>query len=189
MHIYVPIESVQNVSSYTIWKPETVIEEDTRYKKHCTQDNDTSVPIQSRHLGTSHGSPNPCSPNSHQAAQSYFPESHGWSEISSLSKVILVLGKTRSHRVPNLACRGTQSPGDLMFHQKVYMRHDAWAGALLWWSCQTPAVFAHSCGLLNHPNSFCERMFKLMAKFDAELLLYSFNHFECDDCTVQLLTQ
>ena len=101
----------------------------------------------------------------------------------------LVLGEARSCRVPNLACRGTQSPGDLMFHQKVYMRHDAWAGALLWWSCQTPAVFAHSCGLLNHPNSFCERMFKLMAKFDAELLLYSLSCFEWDGHTVHMLTQ
>ena len=41
------------------------------------------------------------------AAPSYFPESHQWpgSEISSLSKVILVLGKARSPRAPNLGCR------------------------------------------------------------------------------------
>ena len=32
------------------------------------------------------------------------------------------------------------------------MKLDAWAGALLWWSCQKPV--AHNCGLLNHPNSF-----------------------------------
>ena len=41
----------------------------------------------------------------------YFPESQWWSEMSFLSKVILVLGKTRSHRVPNLGCRETESPG------------------------------------------------------------------------------
>ena len=40
-----------------------------------------------------------------------FPESHQWSEVSSLSKVILVLGKTRSHRVPNMGYRGAESPG------------------------------------------------------------------------------
>ena len=45
------------------------------------------------------------------AAQSYFPESHWWSETSSLSKVILVLGNTRNHRVPNLGFKAAESPG------------------------------------------------------------------------------
>ena len=45
------------------------------------------------------------------AAPSYFPESHQWSEISSLSKVILVLRKARSHRVPSLGQYGAESPG------------------------------------------------------------------------------
>ena len=45
------------------------------------------------------------------AALSYFPESHGHSEISLLWMVILVLGKARNHRVPNLGCRGAESPG------------------------------------------------------------------------------
>ena len=77
------------------------------------------------------------------AATSYFPESHRWSEISSLSKVILVLGKARSLRMPNLGCRGTESPGWFDVSPKLCMRHDAWAGALLWWSCQSPVT--HSC--------------------------------------------
>ena len=41
---------------------------------------------------------------------SYFPETHWLPEISSLSKVILGLGKARILRVPNLGCRGTESP-------------------------------------------------------------------------------
>ena len=45
------------------------------------------------------------------AAPLYFPEFHSWSEISSLSKVIFVLGKARSRRAPNLGCRGAESPG------------------------------------------------------------------------------
>ena len=45
------------------------------------------------------------------AALSYFPESHQWPEISSLSKVILVLGKARSYRAPNLGCREAESSG------------------------------------------------------------------------------
>ena len=32
-------------------------------------------------------------------------------------------------------------------------------------------------------------MFKLNAKFDADLLLYSLSHFECDSHTVHMLTQ
>ena len=45
------------------------------------------------------------------AALSYFPESNRWSKISSLSKVILVSGKARSHKAPNLGCPGAKSPG------------------------------------------------------------------------------
>ena len=77
--------------------------------------------LQSRHLGISHSFPrvsfivqntlqNPFL-ESPLAAPSYFSESHQWSEISSLSKVILVLGIARSCRVPNLGYRGTKSPG------------------------------------------------------------------------------
>ena len=54
------------------------------------------------------------------------------------------------------------------------MRRDAWVGTLLWWSCQSPG--AHTCGLLNHLNSFCGGMFKLNSKFDAHLLLYLISH-------------
>ena len=53
------------------------------------------------------------------ATLEYFLESHLWSEISSLSKVILVLGKARSYRAPNLGCRGVSYLGDLMFCQKI----------------------------------------------------------------------
>ena len=58
---------------------------------------------------------------------------------------------------------------------------------LLWWSCQSPV--AHSCSLLNHPNSFHRGIFKINAKFDAKSLLYSLSHFECDNRLVHMLTQ
>ena len=45
------------------------------------------------------------------AALLYFSECRRWYEISSLSKVILVLGKAKSHKAPNLGCRGAESPG------------------------------------------------------------------------------
>ena len=52
------------------------------------------------------------------AAPSYFPKFYWWYDISSLSKVILVLGKTRSHRKPNLGYGGLGGLGDSMFCQK-----------------------------------------------------------------------
>ena len=50
---------------------------------------------------------------------SYSLESHYWSEISSLSKVILVLGKARSCRAPHLGCRGLSHLSDSMFYQNT----------------------------------------------------------------------
>ena len=38
-------EVCPEVSSHIIWKIEVFIEEDTRYMKHCTYNNDTSVPF------------------------------------------------------------------------------------------------------------------------------------------------
>ena len=67
------------------------------------------------------------------------------------------------------------------------MRCDAWEGALSWWSCQSPV--AHSCSLLNHLNRFHRGMFKFNTKFDADSLLYSLGHFECDSHTVYMLGQ
>ena len=43
------------------------------------------------------------------AALSYFSEFHWWSGISSLSKVVLVLGKSRSCRAPNLSSKGAEA--------------------------------------------------------------------------------
>ena len=111
-------------------------------------------------------------PQSPSAAPSHiFPESHWWSEISSLWKVMLVLGKVRSHRAPNLGCRGAESPEWLDVSPKNCVRRDAWAGTLLWWSCQSPV--AHSCGLLKYPNSFHAGLFKFKTQFDVDSFLYS----------------
>ena len=71
------------------------------------------------------------------------------------------------------------------FTKKLCTRCDAWAGMLSWWSCQSPV--AHSCSLLNHPNSFSGGMFKLNAKSDAYLLLSLLGLFECNSHTVHML--
>ena len=44
------MKSVQKVSSHVLCKMETFIE-DTRYKKHCTEDHDASVPFKVGTLG------------------------------------------------------------------------------------------------------------------------------------------
>ena len=108
------MRAVQKVSSHVIWEIETFIEGGTRYKKHCTQDNDAAVPFKVGILGPPQFSQSP------SAATSYFPKSHQWSEISSLWKVILVLGKARSHRAPNLGYKGAESPGWDMMHKQVH---------------------------------------------------------------------
>ena len=98
------MRSVQKVSSQGIWKRETFIKEDTRYKKNCIQDNDASVPFKLGTLG----------PHTVLPIAISCPVVISWissSEIFSLSKVVLVLGKARSHRAPNLGCRGAESPG------------------------------------------------------------------------------
>ena len=105
MCVYMYTRSVQMVSSYVIWKIETCIKQDTRYKKHCTQDNDTSVPfkVDTWDLAQLFQLP--------PAVPLYFPEFHWWSKISSPPKVILVWGEARSHIVPHLGCREAESPG------------------------------------------------------------------------------
>ena len=50
-------------------------------------------------------------------------------------------------------------------------------------------LVAHSCGLVNHLNSFHRGMFKLNAKFDAYSLSYSLSHFECNSHTVHMISQ
>ena len=46
------MRSVQKVSSHVLWKIEPFLEVDTRYKKHCTQDNDALVPFKAGTLGS-----------------------------------------------------------------------------------------------------------------------------------------
>ena len=103
--------------------------------------------------------------------------------------MILVLGWARSHRAPNLGCRGAKFPGWFNVSPKISasLRCDACAGMLSWWSSQSPV--AHSCGRMNHPNSFHGAMFKLNTKFDTHSLLYLLSHFECGGHMVHIVTQ
>ena len=53
------------------------------------------------------------------------------------------MGKAWSHRMPNLGCRGAESPGwfDVLL-KKLCTIGDAWAVSLSWWSCQSPVAIA-----------------------------------------------
>ena len=102
--------------------------------------------------------------------------------------MILVLGKARSHWAPNLGCRGAESPGwfevspensarDVM-HEQACCRDEAANHQLpiaaAFWIIQI--VCEEECS-------------NLMAKFNADSLLYSLSDFECDSHTVHMLIQ
>ena len=143
-------------------------------------------PLQSRHHGTSHNSP-----NHHQLSH------HIFLNLMDIWNLFLYKGnfsfgksqKSQCHSIAQIwAIGGLSHLGDVMFCKKTrWMRWDAWAGTLSWWSCQSPV--AHSCGLLNHPNSFHRVMFKLNTKFDADSLLCSLSNFECNGHRVHMLIQ
>ena len=144
-----------------------------RYKKHCTQDNDASVFFKIGTLG----------PHTVLPIAISCPILFSW--ISSMVwnlfpfKTDVSCGKSqRSQGAISGLYRGWVTWVIWCFAKKLCMRRGAWAGVLSWWSCQSPV--AHSCGLLNHQNSFHEGMFKLNTKFDADLFLYSPSHFEWD---------
>ena len=104
--------------------------------------------LQSRHLRTSHSSP-----NGHYLPSHIFLNLWG-SETSSMSKD-LVLGKSISHRVSNQGWTG-QTFSQTTLHDAQHVA----GGVTLWWcSCQSPV--AHSCSLQSHPNSLHRRMISL----------------------------
>ena len=128
--------------------------------------------LQSRHLGTSHSSP-----NCHQLPHCIFLNLiYGLKSLPFQREFILLIlfwekPEVVGHQtgVVGRLC----DLGDLMFCQKPLYEIWCVSGrivALLWWSCQSPV--AHGCGLLNHPYSFRGGMYKLNVKFDADSLLY-----------------
>ena len=72
------------------------------------------------------------------AAPTYFSVSHQGSEISSISKVILVFGQERSHRVPNVGYRGAESPGWFDVLPKTFARD-----VMNKWACCCDEVVSH----------------------------------------------
>ena len=97
-------------------KKETFIEEDTRNIVYRTMT--PQSPSKYKTWDLTELSPLP------STALWWFPESHQRSEISSLSKVIWVLGKARSTEHHSWAVKGLSHLDDLMFCQKTL--HKTW---------------------------------------------------------------
>ena len=165
-------------------KKETFIEEDTRYKKHCTQDNDASVSFKVVTL----------KPHTVLPIARSRPIVFSW--ISStiwnlfLFKGDFSFGKSQKSQGTESGLEGGWVTWMFWcFSKTLGTRRDAGAGALSWWSCRT--LVTHICSLLHHlkflGRNVLER--KLNAKSDAYLLLYALSHFECNSHTVHMLTQ
>ena len=173
---------MQEVSNHVIWKIETFIEEYTRYKKHCTSDNDASVSVK---VGM--GGPHTVLPITISC-----PVMFSWNS-SMIWNIFPFKGDFNFRE--NQKSQGTKSGllgglshlGYLMFCKNTL--HKMWCMSRNVVMVKLPIISCPSCGLLNHLNSFCGGMFKLNAKCDADSLLYSLSHFECDDHTVHMLTQ
>ena len=160
-----------------------------RYKKHCAQDNDASVPFKVGILG----------PHTVLPIVTSCPIVFFWilSTVWNLFpfKDDFSFEKSQKSQGTKSGLQGASATWVIgCFTKKLCLRCDAWVGALLWWSCQSP--IAHIYGLSNHPNSFHRSgnsfhrgRFKLLTKFDADLLLYSLSDFECDSYTVHMLIQ
>ena len=171
------MRSVQKASSHILWKIETLIEEDTRHKKHCTQDNDTSDPFKVGSLG----------PHTDLPVAISCPVIFFWisAKVWNLFpfKGDFSFGKSQKSQGTKSGLYGGWVTWVIWcFAKKLCMRCNAWAGALSWWSWQSPVV--HSCGLL-----CLDRFHGGIFKCDTELLLYLLSHFECNGHTVHMLNQ
>ena len=161
------MRSVQKVSSHVIWERETFIEEDTDIRNTALRTMMPQSPSNSAPWDLTQLSQSP------SAAPSYFPESHWQFEISSFSKVILVLGKARSHRAQIWAVGGLSHLGDFMFCQKTLQ---------MWWMSGHVVMMKlpiTSCPQLwpsESPKYFHRGMFKFNTKFDTHLLLDWLSH-------------
>ena len=107
---------VRKVSSHTLWKIDTFIEKDTRFKKQCIEDNEASVPFKVGTLG-----PHTVLPISISS-----PIIVSWISLMVWNlfhfKGDFIITQARSHRAPNLGCRGTDSPESFDVLQKTSAR-------------------------------------------------------------------
>ena len=95
-------------------------------------------------------------------------------------------GKSQKSQATNLVCSGAESPGWFNVSQK----NSSWDMMHVCAHCHDEAA-NHQLPIVvaSESSSFHRGMFKPNTKFDADSLLYSFSHFECNSHTVHMLTQ
>ena len=139
-------------------------------------------PLQSRHLGTSHSSP-----NHHQLPCCIF-----LNLISGLKSLLFKKWWQFSEKPELTGCHiwavgGLSHLGNLMFRQKTLQEMWPTNGHIV-----MIKLLLITCQQLWPSESFKQfprRNVKLNTKFDADSLLYLLCHFECYDHTVHMLTQ
>ena len=123
--------------------------------------------LQSRHLGTSHSSPN-CYPLLHCIFQNI---------ILSLSKVVLVFGKSKIHRAPNLGCRGLSHRGDLLSHGKTAR------DVMQEWTCCRDEAASHQV-----PRAAAFWIIWIVSMEECSSLTQNLMRIHCSTCPVILYT-
>ena len=129
--------SIQKVSSHVIWNVETFTEEDTKYKTHCMEDNDASVPFKVGTLG-----PHTVRPNSISCPVIFswislmvwylFPFKGDFSFGKSQKSQGTKSGLKGGWVTWVIWCFAKSSAWDVM-HERTH----CW-----WWSCQSPVAIA-----------------------------------------------
>ena len=186
-------------------KKETFFKEDTKYKKHCTQDNNASVPFKvgtlephtvlltavrcsfcsgSRSCRTNFATtcfmPRSCVKISHSSFQN--PQISF--QFSHCQLPIFVDCSLYTFSI--LRCSAHCRPS------RTWITFNRFLTIL---EAFVPHFYLHCThciipqNLLSHLNSFHRGILKLITRCDADLLLYSLSHFACDDHTVHMLIQ
>ena len=129
-HTHTHIWFVQKVSSHVIWKIETLIGDDTRYKNRCTQDNDASVPFTVGTLG----------PHTVLSIAISCPIIFSWISLTVWNvfpfRGDFCFGKSRNHRAQILGCRGAE----LLGWFDVLSKNSAWDVMHEWAHCHNEAT-------------------------------------------------
>ena len=97
---------------------------------------------------------------------------------------VLIAARTRSTFAGALPVAGLPEHGSLSMDSWPSLKH-----VCLTLLCAALTASSLKAFWMNHLNSLHRGMFKLNAKFDADSLLYSLSHFECNGHTVHTLTQ
>ena len=171
-----------------------------RYKQHCIQDNDISVPFKVGTLGPHTVLPASlplfktlckifcwnCPQLPHHTFLNLIDGPNLFPFKSDFSFEKSQKSQGNLYTVNTLRCSACCRPSRMWI---------TFNGFSTIFEAFVPHFYLHSThyiipkSSLYHPNGFCGGMFKLNTKFDADSSLYLLSHFECDGHTVHMLPQ